>query len=123
MILDALRQRFWLGESQLYRKESSKVNRSSDEDADNPAARFPVTSHETISRAAVQAGKSRKATGLVDVNSTWPKHMIRHVLLRVLFDCEVGNPLSSPKLTAEMSQQEEGGIPHHAPAFGLSLHL
>lgn len=99
-------------------------------------AGFPVTSHETISRAAIQAGKSRKANRLVDVNSTWPKHMIRHVLLRDVFDCKVGNPLSNHKHTAEMSQQEEGGfhttcqllsitpVPHQlSPRYSLNVTL
>lgn len=83
-------------------------------------ARFPVTSQETISRAAIQAGKSRKANRLVDVNSTWPKHMTRHVLLGVLFDCEVGNPLSRPKHAAEMSQQDEGDSTQRA-SFSAKL--
>lgn len=84
------------------------------------SARFPVTSQESISRAAIQAGKSQSANRPVDVNSTWSKHMIRHVLLGVLFDCEVGNPLSDPKRTAEMSQQEEGGFHTRCQLFSAA---
>lgn len=48
--------------------------------------------------------------------------MIRHVLLRVLLDCEVGNPLSNPKHTAEVSQQEEGGFHTARQLFQCVIH-